>query len=629
MAPVRSQAATAPTLVKQVDELTSLYRLTDELYRARSASEVYEAALDAILGTLGCGRASILLFDDAGVMRFVAHRGLSPGYVAAVEGHTPWKPGERDPQPIYVEDIETTEEPDAIKRVIAGEGIRGLAFIPLVVQGGVIGKFMTYYAEPHVFAEHEKDIAVTIARQVGFSVERTRAETARVAAEEDLRSSEERFRLMSEHAPVMIWISDAEGRCLGLNAMLRTFWGVPENAVEGFDWKTMIHPDDAADVLARIGEAAAKRASVVLKGRYRSVLGQTRVLQTNARPNISKGVFLGMIGVNVDVTEREESEAAMRASEERFRMAVEAAPSGMVMIDGKGRIVLANAQAERLFGYVRDEIVGKRFEALVPEGLSAAPAVDPVAQPVGAGHESRAIRKDGNTVPVEIGLSPIEMSDGRMTLASIVDISYRKQAESQRELLLAELNHRVKNTLAVVQSIAHQTFKSREASEDARAAFDGRLLALAMAHNLLTQANWQGASLEEIAADALEVRGANRERVSLKGPAVSLQPKEALAIAMALHELCTNAVKYGALSNESGRVAVEWEKSAKPGSLRLEWREHGGPPVTPPTRRGFGSRLVERTVTQDLDGEISLDFQSDGLRCLIEANLPAAAQGAH
>jgi PAS domain S-box-containing protein len=622
-------AARGAALATQVDELTALYRLTDKLYRARSPDDVYDAALEAIVSTLGCSRASILLFDEAGVMSFVAWRGLSDDYRKAVHGHTPWKPGDRDPQPIFVTDIEDTREPDWIKETIKREGIRGLAFIPLVSHGGVVGKFMTYYEAPHDFVEHEVNLAVTIARQVGFSLERAHAETARRAAEDDLRESETRFRLMSEHAPVMIWLSGVHGECLHLNQMLRSFWNVADDAIDRFNWQDMMHPDDAPEIGRRMGEALASHTSVTIKGRYLDSRRRWRIMQTDARPRFSaKGEFLGMIGVNVDITEREEAERQLRESEERFRLAVEAAPSGMVMSDANGRIVMVNAQAETLFGYDRDELVGERIELLVPERFKPGHpsyretyAGHPQARPMGAGRDLFARRKDGTEVPVEIGLSPIETSDGLMTLAAVVDISGRKRAEAQRELLLAELNHRVKNTLAVVQGIAHQTFKDTD--PDARRGFEGRLVALAVAHNLLTDANWENASLEKLAADTLHTSGPSGERVSLSGPRILLPPREALALAMALHELCTNAVKYGALSNDSGRITLEWSRSedAEP-RLELVWREHGGPPVSPPTRRGFGSLLLDRTLAYDLNGTVAMEFKPEGLVCSITAPLP-------
>ncbi len=171
----------------QIDELKGLYGLTDNLYRAQSLDDVYAAALDAITATLRCNRASILLFDNDAIMRFVAWRGLSDGYRTAVDGHTPWTLGQTEATAIFVSDIDATEEPESLKETIKKENIRGLGFIPLVSQGGVIGKFMTYYEAPHAFTPQEQNLAVTIARQVGFSVERARAATARQVAEQKLR----------------------------------------------------------------------------------------------------------------------------------------------------------------------------------------------------------------------------------------------------------------------------------------------------------------------------------------------------------------------------------------------------------------------------------------------------------
>ncbi len=145
-------------------------------------------------------------------------------------------------------DIDDTDEADWVKTAIKQEGIRALGFIPLVIQGCAIGKFMTYYEAPRTFTEHETELAVTIARQVGFSIERARSEQAREEAEHELRESEERFRLMSEHAPVMIWMSDETGKCLHLNKLLRDFWGVSEENIASFDWASTMHPEDAPEI---------------------------------------------------------------------------------------------------------------------------------------------------------------------------------------------------------------------------------------------------------------------------------------------------------------------------------------------------------------------------------------------
>lgn len=485
-------------------EASALFRLTDRLYRARSDQDVYDAALDAIVETLGCSRASILLFDATGVMQFVAWRGLSDDYRRKLAGHTPWKPGHSDPEPIFVSDIDDTDEAAWIKATIRKENIRSLAFIPLMAQGGVIGKFMTYYEAPRNYDQHDRDLAITIARQLGFSIECSRSERARKAAELELRESEERFRLMSEHAPVMIWMSDAYGKCLHLNRMLRDFWGVSEDQIQSFDWSSTIHPEDIKYIGEAMAAAMANRSNVSLNGRYRRVDGSYRILHTDARPRMSNDEFLGMIGTNVDVTEQAEAEAA------------------------------------------------------------------------------------------------------------------RCRAEARRELLVAELNHRVKNTLSVVQAIAFQTF--RGTAQRAQTAFNGRLVALARSHDLLTKSDWTIVSLREVAAAA--VQDAEESRISLSGPELYLKPAQAVAIGMVLHELFTNALKHGALSNSAGRISVEWTSSvASSGSFEITWKEEGGPPVTQPTRKGFGSILLERMTKGELEGEVIKEFHPHGLFCLLRIKL--------
>ncbi|ESY89699.1 PAS domain S-box protein [Mesorhizobium sp. LNHC229A00] len=427
----------------------------------------------------------------------------------------------------------------------------------------------------------------------------------------------------------MIWTCDASGKCTNLNSMLREFWGVTSEEIPTFSWHPTIHPDDAADIGARMMDALTTQSSVTVQGRYKNHKGEYRVLLTVARPHFStKGQFRGLIGVNVDITESERAEAALRHSEERFRSAVEAAPSGMVMTDGNGRIILVNLHAEAVFGYEREEMIGRGIEMLVPEQFRSSHPLfrgkygsRPLAQPMGAGRDLYARRKDGSQVPVEIGISPIQTSEGLMTLASIVDISERKRSETQRDLLMAELNHRVKNTLAVVQGIAHQTFRGTPATE-AHAAFEGRLMALSAAHNILTQTSWEHASLDQLVSDSLQIRGTFTNRVTTSGPAIRLQPNQALSVALALHELLTNAVKYGALSNDAGKVSVEWARTENPKPrLKLIWSELGGPAVSAPSQRGFGTRLIVGGLAADLEAEVAMEFQPQGLVCKIDAPL--------
>lgn len=479
------------------EDLRALYEFTDAIYHARSADDIYASALDVITRTLHCDRASILLFDDAGTMQFVAWRGLSDQYRTALAGHTPWKPGDRDPPPIFVEDIAESDEPDWIKQGITAEGIVSLGFVPITQEGRVIGKFMTYYSSRQRFQPQSQTLAVTIARQLGFSIGRTRAETARETALSDLVHSEARFRQMTEEAPIMIWMSDPTGQCEQLNKRARDFWGVADDGLDQFDYSSTIHPDDFDHILAQMAEAITENRPVTLRGRYANVSGDWRVLQTEARPRYGcDGRFLGMIGVNVDITEQE-----------------------------------SNAR--------------------------------------------------------------------------------------QRELMLAELNHRVKNTLAVVQAIAHQTFRS-ESSSPAVNTFLGRLGVLAKAHDILSGVNWEATPMHELAREVLGGLSASKTRIVTDGPPFLIKPKQALAIALALHELQTNAMKYGALSVDQGTVLLQWRLPSSQG-LEILWQERGGPPVIPPSRRGFGTLMLEQGLAAELNGTARLDFQPDGLQCRIEA----------
>jgi two-component sensor histidine kinase len=199
------------------------------------------------------------------------------------------------------------------------------------------------------------------------------------------------------------------------------------------------------------------------------------------------------------------------------------------------------------------------------------------------------------------------------------DITERKRHEQHQRLLLHELNHRVKNTLVTVQSMAMQSYRPGVDPELARLQFEGRLMALSRAHDILTRESWGRAPLAEIVREAIApYRDQHHDRLRATGPPVWLPPRHALAFAMVLHELGTNAVKYGALSNQEGRIDIDWQAN---GTLRLTWTESGGPPVEPPTGRGFGSRLIERGLRHEIGGRVALGFAPEGVICTIEVPL--------
>jgi two-component sensor histidine kinase len=207
----------------------------------------------------------------------------------------------------------------------------------------------------------------------------------------------------------------------------------------------------------------------------------------------------------------------------------------------------------------------------------------------------------------------------------------RQAAERHRDLLVEELKHRVKNTLAVVQSIAGQTFRNAAIPPNLQAAFFARLTALAAAHELLTAQNWQSADIRDVIDNALRLHcPQDRDCLRLEGPALRMQPRAALALSMALHELATNAAKYGALTNPAGTIAVRWSVARADGAprFRLGWTEHGGPPPQKLDRKpGFGSRLV-RALATELRGEVRLDYLPSGAVCTVDAPLDAVEEPA-
>jgi PAS domain S-box-containing protein len=321
--------------------------------------------------------------------------------------------------------------------------------------------------------------------------------------------------------------------------------------------------------------------------------------------------------------ERARAEQSLRDSEDHYRHAVELNPQVAWTSLPDGRL---NRVARRWFEWTGTSgLDGSWKDGMHPDDhavtLGEWDRCLASGEPYDVEHRVR--RRDGSYRWARSRAFPRRDSEGNIILwyGNTEDIHERKVAEEHQRLLINELNHRVKNTLASVQAIAFQTLRGEVPLAEARARFEARLMALSATHNLLTEENWVGASLERVVRDATEHLAGDAGRFDVAGAPLRLAPRAALALAMALHELGTNAAKYGALAAESGRVSIAWTVDEE--RLRLEWRESGGPPVEAPTRRGFGSRLIERGLQADLDGAAALHFEPGGLRCEIEASLAA------
>lgn len=313
--------------------------------------------------------------------------------------------------------------------------------------------------------------------------------------------------------------------------------------------------------------------------------------------------------------------------EERGKLAaiVEASDDSIVSTDFDSIIITWNRGAERLFGYTAEDIVGKSVTVLLPPEKSGEEAE--IHARIRRGErvehfETVRRRRHGSLIDVSLTVSPIRNAAGKIVGISKVarDITERKRHEAHQTMLLDELNHRVKNTLATVQSIAMQTMRNAGTMEAFQDAFESRLDALAKTHNLLMQNPSQVASLRDLATSELSHYAADDDsRYMIAGDDVSLQSNRAVPIGMMFHELATNAAKYGALSSPSGRVEVSWAVG-EDARLHLRWVETGGPAVSKPTRRGFGSRLIERGLAYELGARVRLVFDPTGVRCTM--NIP-------
>lgn len=306
------------------------------------------------------------------------------------------------------------------------------------------------------------------------------------------------FTSVAEDAPALLWRGDADGRCVYLNRALRAFWGVPDDGVETFTWSSTLLAEDSDKVFGPFSDGMARRAPFRCEGRYRRADGEIRILETVAQPRFEDGVFVGMVGVNTDVTDQRTAQALLEASEARQR------------------------------------------------------------------------------------------------------------------LLVNEMSHRVKNILATVLSIATMTSRSAGSIKAFREAFEARLLALSKTHDLLTGKGGAHADLREVLEAELRPYGdVGGRRLSLDGAPTPLDPSAAVNLALIIHELATNAAKYGAYAADGG-LDVAWTQAAD-GRVTLDWRESGGPPTEPPTATGFGSRLIQGLIKGELAGDFTADYRTTGL----------------
>lgn len=339
----------------------------------------------------------------------------------------------------------------------------------------------------------------------------------------------------------------------------------------------------------------------------------------------------GVVITFANITERKRDADAINDARKYSEAIVRTVQHPLLVLDHDLRVLTANTAFRELFAMFDGEPKGRLIFELGTGEWNNPPLRALLEKVLSADNEihnfevEQDFRIGGQrSMLLTASRLPLERDRGELILVAIEDITDRKRNEQHREILIGELNHRVKNTLAVIQSIATQTLSHASTMEEAKQAFSSRLINLSKAHDVLTHESWDGADLINIVTDTVSPHAGGDNRFSIEGPPVRMGPSASLAISMALHELCTNAAKYGALSSDAGRVAIFWQLIGDGSDRRLNftWTESGGPPVSIPTRKGFGSRLIERALAQELSGTVGVSYEPSGAICTINAPMP-------
>jgi PAS domain S-box-containing protein len=447
------------------------------------------------------------------------------------------------------------------------------------------------------------------------------------------RDSEARFLIAREAAQLGIFDYHFESDTCVWDARIRALWGASaDEVISDAVFVNGIHPDDRAAVAQALALAADPSSGGEYRAEYRVIhrhSGETRWLMAAGRVLFRDRRPARLVGMVQDVSERRRYEDALRDSEQRLQIGLAAGRLGHWSWNAASDEVTYSDQFATIFGLRPGESL--TWEALrdLLHPQDAKLALEAVKHSLASGDdytiEYRVHRPDGTRAWVAALGRPVYGKGGLPPglIGVVQDITERKRAEEKIRLLMAEVNHRSKNLLAVVQSIAHQT--SAKGSPRAFAhRFGERLQGLAASHDLLVGTAWEGVDLAELVCSQLShFRDLVRQRIHFEGPDLLLRPAAAQALGMALHELATNAGKYGSLSSGEGEVAIGWSVTGPAGqrSFHMEWRERGGPPVATPIASGFGSKLISHMTEIALQGRARLDYRPEGVVWSIDAPL--------
>lgn len=431
-----------------------------------------------------------------------------------------------------------------------------------------------------------------------------------------LEGGPEPYRAFMEAMDLGAAAFDIDGRLLYANSALGSLLGVTAEELHAAGLFAALDPTSAATTRDLIRRAAVGKAMVEI------TLAGDRHIQVSAAP-FRVGVTDAVAVTLTDITSRIRARASQEA--ERAALAILASANEAVIVcDTEGTITHANAAVAAI---TPENVVGKAFAAAVPLRIEGGLGMQPVAEIVSlaiGGNPVQGIEASAPNAPKSkdllISAAPLRIGGDAISgcVVTMVDLSQRKTLEQQQLLLMGELDHRVKNTLALVLSIANRTANTEETVGGFQAAFSGRIQALAATHNILAERSWASVRVGEVLSQEVgPFLAGGEERLRIDGPDVSIRPRAAIALGLVLHELATNAVKYGALSSPDGSVAVRLVDDLASPFFSLEWRETNGPMVVKPHRFGFGQTVITRSLQYSVDGGADLEYPPDGVRCMM------------
>lgn len=439
---------------------------------------------------------------------------------------------------------------------------------------------------------------------------------------------------LAEDSPAMLWRGDADGRCVYLNSSMRAFWGLDPDDCGTFDWSTSLLPEDQEAVFAPFAAGMRAAEPFTCEGRYRRADGTIRVLRTRARPyHDGSGAFAGMVGVNEDITELRDADrslsarnreladslAQLKSTADRFSLATNISGIAMSEHDELLRYTWAHNVPGSL-GKTPSELVGQQLGGPIEDLLRRTLRTQQLQS------EEISLLNGDQRMWIDIQAAPSTLPDGRPgIIASALDVTAKKLNEAKLQVLARELSHRVKNVFAVVQAIIRQSGRHGSGSETFVAAVEARLVALASAQDALLQMSDDRFDLAEL----LKRQLSHLDRVSFEGPDVLMPGRLAPYIALAVHELGTNALKHGSLREPSGRVDISWFRP-EPDQLSIRWSETADRPIDDviahegSARKGFGSQLLTRVFEGATGGTTQLSLGTGGL--VWTATIPTALE---